>query len=175
MKYAAFFALAAAAFAADPTVGQIYDRSLSGAESEFMSLAQAMPAEAYNFAPANGEFKTVRTFAQQVKHVAAVNYMVAAAILGAKPPVDTNGENGPDSAATKDQIVAFAKGSFTYLHKAMQSLAAENFTGMIASPFGDNQTPRGSVALTALTHPFDHYGQMVVYARMNGIVPPASR
>lgn len=86
VKYAAILALAAtAAFAADP-VGQAFDSQISGVEREFVSLAEAMPAAAFNFAPAAGEFKGVRTFSQQIKHVAAVNYMVAAALLvGSRP------------------------------------------------------------------------------------------
>ncbi len=172
----AILMMAAAAFAADTSTGQAFDKNLSGVESEFVSLAEAMPANAYGFAPTSGEFKGVRTFAQQAKHVAAVNYMIAGALLGEKPPVDLDGgESGPDSVATKDQIVTFLKGSFVYLHKAMLTLTAESMTRSIKSPFGASQVPASSIALEAAGHCFDHYGQMVVYARMNGIVPPASR
>ncbi len=176
MKHAAIaILLAAAAYAADTPLAQSFDKSLSGAEREFVSLAEAMPGEAYNFAPTNGKFDGVRSFAQQVKHVAAVNYMVAGAILNEKPPVDHGGEAGPESVASKEQIVAFLKDSFAYLHKAMASLTARNLTEPIQSPFGKNQVPRAAMALEAATHCFDHYGQMVVYARMNGVVPPASQ
>ncbi len=178
MKYAALLTLitASATFAAESPLGQAFDKNLSGAESEFVSLAEAMPASAYNFAPTAGEFKGVRTFAQQVKHVAAVNYLIASAILGEKPPRDTGEEAGPASIATKEQIVPFLKDSFVYLHKAMLTLTAQNLTQMVQSPFGKkNQTPRSSLALEAAAHCFDHYGQMVVYARMSRIVPPASR
>lgn len=177
MKYAAFLVLlTAAAFGADGTIGQSFDQSLSGVESEFVSLAEAMPADAYAFVPTGGEFKTVRTFAQQVKHVAATNYMIAAAILGEKPPVDIGqGEAGPAALTTREQILPFLKGSFAYLHKAMGSLTAQNMMQQIPSPFGGQPTPRVSVALVAAGHCFDHYGQMVIYARMNRIVPPASR
>ncbi len=167
----------AAAFAADNPINRSFDRDIASVEGEFVPLAEAMPAEAFNFAPppSAGEFKGVRTFAQQVKHVAAVNYIIAAGILGEKAPVDTGGESGPDSVATKEQIVQFVKGSFAYLHRAMRSLTSENATQMVKSPFGSNETPRIAVAIMAAGHIFDHYGQMVVYARMNGIVPPASR
>ena len=178
MKHAALLILtaASAAFAADVPLGESFDKSLANAEREFVSLAEAMPARGYNFAPTGGEFKGVRTFAQQVKHVAAVNYMVGAAILGEKPPRDLGGgESGPDNLKDKDQIVAFLKDSFAYLHKAMLTLTAQNLTQSIQSPFGNNQVPKASMALEGVEHPFDHYGQMVVYARMNGIVPPASR
>jgi DinB superfamily len=177
MKYAALVTLtmAFAALAAESPLGEAFDKNLSSVEKEFVSLAEAMPAQAYNFAPTAGDFKGVRTFAQQVKHVAAVNYLVGAGILGEKPPRDTGGESGPDSISTKEQIIPFLKDSFVYLHKAMITLTAQNLTQMIQSPFGKNQTPRSSLALEAAAHCFDHYGQMVVYARMNRIVPPASR
>jgi hypothetical protein len=159
-----------------PTLAQIYDKNLAGVEGELVPLAEAMPADRYNFAPTAGEFKDVRTFRQQVKHIAAVNYMIGAALLAQKPPVDLGaGENGPDSVTGKEQTVAFLKDSFAYLHKAIQTLTEANQKDMIQSPFGSSQSPRLAIALIAAGHCFDHYGQMVVYARMNGIVPPASR
>jgi DinB superfamily len=177
MKYSALLILlAVAGFGADATIGQSFDQSLSDVEHEFVSLADAMPANAYAFAPSSGEFKNVRTFGQQVKHVAATNYMIAGAILGTKPPVDIGqSEAGPASLATKEQILTFLKDSFAYLHKGMASITAQNMMQQVPSPFGGKPTARASIALEAAGHCFDHYGQMVVYARMNGIVPPASR
>src|SRR5690242_10497682 len=89
-----------------PTIDRIFNNALRGAETEFVEAADAMPEDKYNFAPTEGEFKGVRTFAQQVKHVAATNYMIGAAILGeAKPPVDIGqGESGPDSITAKADI-----------------------------------------------------------------------
>src|SRR5215475_1369550 len=83
------------------TIAQAFNHNLTGAEKEFVSAAEAMPEDKYSFAPTNGEFKGVRTFAQQVKHVAAVNYLIGSTILQEKSPVDTGGENGPDSVKTK--------------------------------------------------------------------------
>ncbi len=159
------------------SVGEVMDRSASSVESEFVPAAEAMPEDKYNFAPSSsmGEFKGVRTFAQQVRHVAAVNYIVGAAILGEKPPVDTGGESGPDTLKTKADIVKFLKDSFAYLHKALQSLNDQNILGLVKLPWGDSQVTRAGLAVMAIGHPFDHYGQMVEYLRMNGIVPPASR
>jgi len=157
------------------TVTQILDRGVKVIESEFVPAAEAMPEDKYGFAPTNGEFKGVRTFGQQVKHVAAVNYMLAAAILGEKPPVELGGENGPDSIKTKADILKFAKDSFAYAHKAVATVTAENATGEVASPFGEGKTTRMGLATVFAWHGFDHYGQMVEYLRVNGIVPPASR
>jgi DinB superfamily len=154
---------------------QIMDRTVDNLENEFTPAAEAMPEDKYSFAPVNGEFKGVRTFAQQVKHVAAVNYMLAAAILEEKPPVELGGENGPDSVKSKADILKFLKDSFAYQHKAVSSLTDTNLVGMVKSPFGDGMASRLGLATLSIAHPFDHYGQMVEYLRMNGIVPPASR
>ena len=135
-----------------------------------------MPADKYNFAPTSGEFKGVRTFGQQASHVAAVIYMVSASVLGDKNPSEAGkGENGPASLKTKDDVVKYLKDSIAYGHKAMASLTDRNLTEMVQSAFGDNKVPRVSMATVAVWHSFDHYGQMVVYARMKGIIPPASR
>jgi uncharacterized damage-inducible protein DinB len=157
------------------TLTQILDRSVSGVEGEFVPAADAMPEDKYSFAPTSGEFKGVRTFEQQVKHVAAVNYMIAASILGEKPPVELGSENGPDSIKTKADIAKFLKDSFAYVHKAVATINADNATGSVKSPFGPGTSSRLGLATLIVGHCFDHYGQMVEYLRMNGIVPPASR
>jgi len=157
------------------TLAQVLDRNVSGVEKEFVSAADAMPEDKYSFAPTNGEFKGVRTFAQQVKHVAAVNYLVGAAILEEKPPVEMGSENGPDSLKSKADIVNFLKDSFAYIHKAVGSINDGNLLGPIKSPFGEGMTTRLGMATLVVGHCFDHYGQMVEYLRMNSIVPPASR
>ncbi len=157
------------------TFAAVFDHSLTGVEKEFVSGAEAMPDDKFNFAPTQGDFKGVRTFAQQIKHVAAVNYMLGAAILGEKPPVNVGSENGPDNLTSKADIVKFLKDSFAYLHKAVNSIDEKNILEKVQSPFGPNKITRLSLTIIALGHPFDHYGQMVEYLRMNNIVPPASR
>ena len=157
-------------------VSKLFDQQLAGVESEIVPLAEAMPAEKFDFAPTHGEFKGVRTFGQQASHVAAVLYAVSASVLGEKNPTDMGAsENGPASLKTKAEIVKYLRDAFAYAHKAMDTLTAQNLTGTVKSPFGNNQVPRASLAVLTVSHTFDHYGQMVVYARMNGIIPPASR
>ena len=157
------------------TLSQIEDHLVSMTEGEFVPASDAMPEEKYSFAPTSGEFKGVRTFAQQVKHVAAVNYLIGSAILEEKPPVELGGESGPDSIASKADIMKFLKDSFVYLHKAAASINEKNQTDQVKSPFGKGTVSKQAIMTIALWHPFDHYGQMVVYLRMNGIIPPASR
>jgi len=145
-------------------------------EHELVPLAEAMPADKYQFAPTHGGFKGVRTFGQQVGHVGAVMYMVSACVLGEKAPAEAGeGENGPATLKTKDDYVKYLKGAVAYSHKAMNSLTSANLTSMVKSAFGNDKVPRVNMASVVMWHSFDHYGQMAVYARMNGIVPPASR
>ncbi|MGH9547040.1 MAG: DinB family protein [Terriglobales bacterium] len=168
--------LAQAAKPTEPrTVSQVLDRSIANVENEFVPAADAMPEAKYSFAPANGDFKGVRTFEKQVKHVAAVNYMLAAGILGEKPPVDTGGEDGPDSVKSKADIMKYLKNSFVYLHKAAESINEGNLVAPTKDPFGEGTATRLALATGAVGHCFDHYGQMVEYLRMNDIIPPASR
>jgi uncharacterized damage-inducible protein DinB len=157
------------------TISQALDGGTHVVEGELVPAAEAMPEDKYDFAPSVGEFKGVRTFAQQVKHVAAVNFLVASTILGEKPPVDTNGEKGPDSMKSKADIVNFLKDSYAYAHKATANITETNALEPIANPFAKAKTTRVNLATVFAWHSFDHYGQIVVYLRMNGIVPPASR
>ncbi len=159
-----------------PTVTQILDRSFSNLEREFVPAVEAMPEDKFGFAPTNGEFKGVRTFRQQAMHVAATNYQVGAAILGEKPPFEYGkGDNGPENITSKADVVKFVKDSVAYTHKALATVSADNQTGMVKNPFGKGEMPRLSAATIVTWHSFDHYGQMVEYLRMNGIIPPASR
>ena len=169
------FALGQMAAPATPakTSGDAINAILDIGSGEFIAAADAMPEDKYSFAPTSGEFKGVRTFAQQVKHVAAVNYIFGSTILGEKPPVDVGSENGPDSIKTKAEIMQFVKDSFAYLHKAVASINDKNGLDQV-DLFGMKLT-RVGLGSFSTAHPFDHYGQMVEYLRMNGIVPPASR
>ena len=141
-----------------PTFAAVFDHSLSSVEKEFVSAAEAMPDDKFNFAPTQGEFKGVRTFAQQIKHVAAVNYMFGAAILSEKPPVELGSENGPDNLTSRADILKFLNDSFAYLHKALATNDENNILAQIQSPFGSNKTTRLALTNIALSHPFDHYG-----------------
>ena len=157
------------------TVTELLQRNVSNFEHEFVPAVDAMPADKFDFAPTNGEFKGARTFGQQVKHVAAVNYELAAALLEQKPPVDIGDESGPASITSKDDILKYLKDSFEYVHKAIATVNDSNLTGTVKSPFGEGAVSRLGLAMSVPSHGFDHYGQMVVYLRMNGIIPPASR
>jgi uncharacterized damage-inducible protein DinB len=157
------------------TVTQVLDRSVSNMEHEFVSASEAMPEDKFGFVPTNGEFKGARTFGEQIKHVAAVNYIFGAAILSEKVPVDVGDESGPASVKTKVEVINYLKNSFIYVHKAIATINEKNLVEPLKSPFGEGSVTRLGLATSVTAHGFDHYGQMVEYLRMNGIVPPASR
>jgi uncharacterized damage-inducible protein DinB len=158
-----------------PTITSMLQTQLTIVEREFVSAAQAMPEDKYNFAPTNGNFNGVRTFAQEVKHVATINNIFFGPILGEPGPAALDESlNGPDSIQTKDQIIQYLKDSFAHGHKAIASITADNaFTPLDHPPLPFLNT-RAALASFAAVHAMDHYGQMVEYLRDNGIVPPAS-
>lgn len=157
------------------TVTELLNRNISNFEHEFVPAAEAMPEDKFDFAPTGGEFKGVRTYAQQIKHVAAVNYELAAALLEQKPPVDIGDESGPASVTTKAEVLKYLKDSFEYVHKAIGTINDSNLSGTVKSPFGEGSVSRLGLVMSVPSHGFDHYGQMAIYLRMNGIVPPASK
>lgn len=145
-----------------------YDKLLSGMEKEFVSAAEAMPEDKFNFAPpaSAGEFKGVRTFAGQVKHVAAANYY----FFGGMSEKDAQAkEEAIEKLTSKADIIKAIKDSFAVAHTYIGGITDENVFVMTASG------TRGGMASMGISHVMDHYGQMVIYLRMNGIVPPASR
>lgn len=160
------------------TVASSVDREVTIQEREFVSVAEAMPEDKFNFTPESmnipgSDYKKVRTFAEQVKHVAATNFGLYDAVTGEKPPADISGENGPDSLKTKADIIKFLKDSFAAGHRAAQSLTPENSAQIVTTFFGP--TTKIFATTFAVAHAFDHYGQMVEYLRLNGIIPPPSR
>ncbi len=163
-----------------PTIGSAIDVQVGILEREFVGAAEAMPDDKFNFSPtglniSGSEYKGVKTFAEEVRHVAATNFLLWDAVTGDKPLIETKEDNGPSQLKTKAEIIKYLKDSFALGHKAAQSLTAESAVVLVPSPFGQGQTTKLFCASFAVAHGFDHYGQMVEYLRMNGIIPPASR
>jgi hypothetical protein len=160
---------------AAPDARQIFDRQLSNTEREVVGLADAMPADKFDFAPTNGNFKGVRTFALQARHIAFEINTVASALLGETIPGQEH-DNGPDELKTKAQIVQYLKDAFAHAHRAVGTLTNANLLELTSDPFN----PKGKITRIASVaifywHTYDHYGQMVEYLRMNNLTPPASR
>src|SRR5579864_1083014 len=159
-----------------PTIAATVDREISTIEKQIVEAAQAMPEDKFNFSPeslniSGDDYKGVRTFSLQVKHVAASNYFLWSPLTGDKLPEGQKDGNGPADLKTKADIIKFLKDSFALGHKAAATLTTEN----MLQTAEHSKSPRLYLATFAVAHAFDHYGQMVEYLRMNGIVPPASR
>ena len=159
-----------------PTIASTVDRGISGIEKQITEVAEAMPEDKFNFSPEKlnipgADYKGVRTFAGQVKHVAASNYFIWSPITGDKLPEDLKDGDGPANLKTKADIMKFLKDSFALGHKAAATLTSEN----MLQPPEHSKSPRLFLATFGVAHANDHYGQMVEYLRMNGVVPPASR
>lgn len=143
---------------------------------EVVGAAEAMPADKYDFAPpaTMGEFKGVRTFGAQVKHLAESNYEF---FHGWTVPGATAVDPKTiEALKTKDEIVKALKDSYTYAHAAIGTITTDNAwnAGPSFLPPQFKMT-KASTAAFCIAHSMDHYGQMVEYLRMNGIIPPASR
>ncbi len=164
----------AKALAGPPTVSMVLDRQVSNLEREFVPLVEAMPDNKFDYAPTEGEFKGVRTFNEMSRHVALTNDQIASAILGEKSTIDSGkNDNGPE-LKTKAEVVKMVKDSFAKLHKAIATINEKNQLEVIDGPWGGKANRLG-LSIVAVSHSFDHYGQLVEYLRNNGIIPPASR
>src|SRR5215467_6692863 len=162
-----------------PTIASSIDREISIVEKEVVEAAEAMPEDKFDFAPdklniPGSDYKGVRTFGEQLKHIAASNYLLWSPITGEKPPDNVNDGKGPDNMKAKADIIKYLKDSFAFGHKAVATLNDSNLVQPISSSSG-RPTTRLFLATFAPAHCFDHYGQIIEYLRMNGIVPPASR
>ncbi len=162
--------------AVDPAHAQ--EKLLGMFQYELMGVVKAMPADKFTFAPGPSNFASgstatysgVRTFAQQCTHLAQANYFFFASFGGPKPSVDVK---SIANLKTKDEIVAALMASFAYAQQQVATITAANAYQGIDGV--DGMHTRATVASFAVSHGFDHYGQMVEYLRMNGIVPPGSK
>ena len=154
------------------------DAEISSQETLFVDAAEAMPAEKFDFSPEalrvpGAALSGVRAFGMQVKHVAADNFAIWASVAGKPEPAGSNAPNGPPDMKSRAEILKFLKDSYAYSHGAVRSLTRENALGLV--DFRGRRVTRISQVVLALTHVSDHYGQMVEYLRLAGVVPPASR
>ena len=159
-----------------PTIASVMDRDISAVEKQIVDASEAMPEDKFNFTPEalnipGANYKGVRSFAVEVKHIAASNWFIWSPLTGDKLPEGLKDGNGPANLQTKADIIKFLKDSFALGHKAAATLTTEN---ILQSPANSKST-RLHLAEFGVAHAYDHYGQMVEYLRMNGIVPPASR
>lgn len=172
----------AAEISAKETVASALLRNFESEEYQFRSAAEAMPADKYAYRPKAGDYggvypgygpKELRTFAEQVKHVACANFAFAAEMDGKQPPPHCD-TGGPNPANTRDELVAYLRDSFKALKQSLGAITQKNMFDPIEGPYAGPNTRLG-LATVCIWHVADHYGQVAVYFRLNGIVPPASR
>ena len=164
------------------TVASAFLRFFQYQEYEVRSAAEAMPEEKYGYRPTEGKFKNekpeygppeMRTFAEQVKHVACANFAFAAELDGQKPP-EACDKGGPSPAKTRKELLIYLRDSFAATRKSLGAIDTKNMFDPIEGPYAGPNTRLG-LAEVVVWHNADHYGQMVLYLRLNDIVPPASR
>jgi hypothetical protein len=164
------------------TPGTAVTRLFELQEYEVRSSAEAMPADKWDYRPAANYFKSekpeygpsqVRTFAEQVKHVACSNFAFSAELDGTKPP-EACDQGGPSPAKTRTELLTYLRDSFAALKKSLSAITEENLYDPIEGPYAAPNTRLG-LAEVCIWHAADHYGQMTIYLRENNIVPPTSR
>jgi hypothetical protein len=172
----------AAQMSAKETVASALVRNLEYEEYEFRSAAEAMPADKYVYRPKSGDYggvypgygpKELRTFAEQVKHVACANFGFAAELDGKTPPPDCD-KGGPSTARTREELRVYLRDSFKAVKASLNAITQKNMFDPIEGPYAGPNT-RLALGNVVIWHVADHYGQVVLYLRLNGIVPPASR
>ena len=167
----------------DETPAKAIMRTFEFQEYDVRSAAEAMPEDKWDFRPVRtGQFKNekpefgpaeVRTFAEQVKHVACSNFAFAAELDGSKPP-EACDKGGPSPAHTRAELLTYLRDSFAALNKSLNAITVKNMFDPIKGPYATPNTRLGLAAI-CVWHAADHYGQMTLYLRLNGIVPPSSR
>jgi uncharacterized damage-inducible protein DinB len=155
------------------TVADSVAGTLEFAEGNLLGVAEVMPETNYGFIPTAGKFDDARTFAEQVKHVACAQFAFFNEFEGKKPPDDCE-RGGHDPAKTKAELIKYLKDSFDYSNRVIATLTSENALDRVEGRYAGPNTKLG-IAVVSVWHITDHYGQLVEYLRMNGIVPPATQ
>jgi uncharacterized damage-inducible protein DinB len=146
---------------------------LQFAEGSFIGLAEAMPEDKYSYIPTVGNFDGVRNFGEQVKHVACAQFAFFNEFEGKKPPDDCE-KGGHVQAKSKAELIQYLKDSFEYSNRVMATLTANNALDRVEGRYAGPNTKLG-ISVVAVWHITDHYGQLVEYLRLNGIVPPMTQ
>lgn len=155
------------------SIAESISGTLQFAEGNFLGVAEAMPETMYSFVPTAGKFDGVRSFGEQVKHVACAQFAFFNEFEGKKPPEDCE-KGGHESAKTKPELIKYLKDSFDYSNRVVATLTEKNALERVEGRYAGPNTKLG-ISVVAVWHITDHYGQMVEYLRMNGIVPPMTQ
>ncbi len=161
-------ALSSVASAQD-SISRALVQQWDGVKGNIVASADQMPEADYGFKPVD----SVRSFGAILAHVAGANYVICAPALGAKAPYAE--DHFEKAAKSKAEIVKAVRESVAYCDKAFAALSDKSASEMVPAPFGSGQTSRASALLTNIGHVQEHYGNLVTYFRVKGLVPPSSR
>ena len=155
------------------TISESVGDSLKFVEGSFLGVAEAMPEDKYDFIPTVGKFDDARSFGEQVKHVACAQFAFFNEFERKQPPADCE-RGGHDSAKTKTELIKYLKDSFDYSNRVLTTLNEKNALDRVEGRYAAPNT-KLAMGVIAVWHISDHYGQLVEYLRMNGIVPPMTQ
>ena len=135
----------------------------------YQKSAELMPEANYSFKPT----EQVRSFGEILAHVAGANYLICSGAKGEKPPYAE--DYFEKNAKTKADIQKAVTDSIAYCDAAFAAATDKNLGDMVAAPFGRPQQARASLLVLNIGHVNEHYGNLVTYFRLKGMVPPSSQ
>lgn len=136
---------------------------------KLIAMAEDFPEDKYDMKPTPAQ----RTFAEQLLHAAGANYYFTNPVIGSNAKVDENPKR--DVYKTKADVVAFVKKSFADGAEAIKAKGDRGMSATVVDPFAHQQVRISDLAYGFIEHCGEHYGQLVVYYRLAGLVPPESR
>jgi uncharacterized damage-inducible protein DinB len=136
---------------------------------KLIAMAEDFPEDKYDFKPVPAQ----RSFAEQLLHAANANYFFTNPVMGRKPPAGEDPKR--EDYKTKAAVVAFVKKSFADGATAIKFKGDKGLNDLIVDPFANQQVRVSDMAWGLVEHSGEHYGQLVVYYRVEGMVPPESR
>ena len=136
---------------------------------KLIAMAEDFPEDKYDFKPTPAQ----RSFAEQLLHAAGANYFFTNLTLGQKPPAEEDPKR--DQYKTKADVVAFVKKSYADGAAAIKAKGDKGMNDLITDPDSHQQTRIYDEAYGFIEHSGEHYGQLAVYYRVAGLVPPESR
>lgn len=152
-----------------PSASQIVLVQWNEVGKKLTAMAEDFPEDKYDFKPT----PEVRSFAQQLLHVAVSMYYFTSPVMGQKPPA---GEDPPRAQyKTKADVVAYVKKAVEDGAAAIKSKGDKGMAEVTTDPDSKQQMHVSDLAYGLIEHSGEHYGQLVVYYRVSGLVPPESR
>ena len=155
--------------AAKKVVAKAIQSDWASARRNIAESAQLMPEDKFMFKPVD----SVRTFGAILAHLAGANYVFCASAKAVPSPhAEDEFEKG---ATTRAAIIKALNESLVYCDDAYAKYDDAQLAEMVKAPFSDGQQPRAQSLIGNTSHKSEHYGNLVTYFRINGIVPPSSR